>query len=204
MTASRFHEPMTIERRGRAPMSEADKKARAARFKALRESVFDTQQAFAEAGEADIDRTYVSKFESGESLITTSDMQERVARVFKIAPATLKAYLEGRIPLEIVRRERHQPTITLPAREDDRLPPALVEAIDHHPMKDHVRFQAACTAVSVLRNEKGLGVFTAVAWADLITQTIRSLDYGELQSTRASRTNQDVLERKPRGIGKHR
>jgi transcriptional regulator with XRE-family HTH domain len=198
MKAMDSYQGMTIERRGRVGMTAEEKSARALRFKSLRVALFPTQQAFVDAaGEVEIERSYLSKFENGDNLITTGDMQDRVAKVFKISSSTLRAYLDGDLPMTEVLAERHRVPTSAP--DDSHLPAALVNAIEHHPLKRHERFRGAVAAVSVLRNEAGLDRFTEQAWAELIEKTIRALEYGEFQSTR---TSQDDLEKRPRGIPK--
>lgn len=184
--------------RGRVPRTDEEKSARAQRFKSLRTTFFSTQQAFADAGiDVGIERTYVSKFESGDNLITTGDMQGRVAKVFKVSGATLQAYLDGKLPITDVIAEHHRLPTKPHERED--LPIGLANAVAHHSLAKHPRFHAAVAAASVVRNEAGLDRFTEQAWSELIEKTIRALEYGEFQSTR---TSQEDLPPKPKGIPK--
>lgn len=191
-----FPTGMTTLHRGRKGVSDEERALRGNRFKALRKEFFATQQAFADAGEAEgLERTYASKWENGISLVTTSEMAERLGRVFQIKGSTLIEYLEGRRLIGDVLAERASARITLP--ENDRLPEAFVLAMAKHPQKDHPRFKAACASASVLRNEQGFDALTADVWADTITQQIRTI---ELAAFQASKASQDDLDVKPKGL----
>jgi transcriptional regulator with XRE-family HTH domain len=108
-------------------MSDAEKRARALRFRALRKALGFTAIQFADL--AGVDRTLISKIETRKNQVTTVDIQQKLAPAFGLSVADFGAYMAGDLTIEEAKTRRAIVTLTV-ARD-------LLEQVEAHPLRWH-------------------------------------------------------------------